>query len=137
MPVPCGVPGIQGEKAVEDLVLPAGADTEGRGSVEGRNGKQIKAGRNINFLGAGVWVWEIVCERVCMCARAPVTGETVVLEHPLSRVLSAPRSRNQQLCILPWGGERPSLEPVLNPRGLGPASSGHSPCNCSSTADWM
>lgn len=137
MPVPCGVPGIQGEKAVEDLVLPAGADTKGRQRVEGRNGKQIKAGRNINFLGTGVCVWEIVCERVCMCVRAPVTGETVVLEHPLSRVLSAPRSRSQQLWILPWGGERPSLEPVLNARGLGPASSGHSPGNCSSTADWM
>lgn len=79
----------------------------------------------------------IVCVCVCVCVRArvPVIGETVVLEHPLSQILSVPRSQDKQLWILPWRGARPSLQAVLNPRGLGPASNSHLPCKSSSGGD--
>lgn len=50
------------------------------------------------------WARVSESEIVCVRARVPVIGGTLVLEHPLSQILSVPRSQDKQLWILPWGG---------------------------------
>lgn len=47
-PAPRRVPGTQSDTAVEDPVLPAGADPVGRRSVEGRNLKQMEPEKHVN-----------------------------------------------------------------------------------------
>lgn len=55
-------------------------------------------------------------------------SEMAVLEHPLSR--SASTTELEQAAVDPALGRR-EAEPgiILNPRGLDPGSSSHSPCN--------
>lgn len=133
--VPCGVPGIQGDEtdtlcSLQELSLWGGGVLSGETENESRQERILTSRAQVSESGR-------LCVCVCSCARTrvPVIGETVVLEHPLSQILSVPQSQDKQLWILPWRGERPSLQPVLNPRGLGPASNSHLPCKSSSGGD--
>ena len=128
MLVPCGVPAYKVMKQLPRV--PAGADLWGGGVLSRETENKSRLERILTS-------WARVSESgiVCVRARVPVIGETLVLEHPLSQILSVPRSQDKQLWILPWRGARPSLQAVLNPRGLGPASNSHLPCKSSSGGD--
>ena len=58
MPAPCLV--IAADTRAEDLVRPAGADTPGRGSVQGADLKSSRKKNKINVVGACVWLWDTV-----------------------------------------------------------------------------